>query len=94
MEKRHDRAAVIWIGTVLVDCAFLCAWGLVQWVAARILREFPLEGIEAWMLTLLKAAFSATTFFPIALWIYRDIAIMFYRTRADVRREKNRYDKL
>ena len=71
--------------TILIDGSFLLIWVTTQWGLNWVLEQLPLEGLDAWVLTVLKALFAAATVAPVVYYTYVDLRIIHMRSRARLR---------
>lgn len=76
-----------WAISSLLDGAFIALWVVIQWGAQQIIENFPLSGIDTWVLRVFQVVFAITTLAPILIYIYVDIMVMFIRARRRVRDE-------
>lgn len=65
---------------MFVDVIFLCLWASVNFVADRVIKLCRLEGADSVVGLVLQSLFGVATLIPIAIFIYRDITLMWIRT--------------
>lgn len=89
-------AFVIQAFSILLDCVLLVVWLFAQAVVHVILEQnrHAADLIYSWELSGFQILFAVGTLGIIGLPIYRDLHILYIRTRADIRRvqEKVRRD--
>lgn len=76
---------------IMVDTVFLILWLLLQWGAKiakdGILVSLDLSGLDAIELLVFQVLFFLTTLAPVAIYTYRDIAVVWLRAQKRVRLE-------
>ncbi len=83
-----------WAITSLIDSAFLAFWVLIQWLVSEyVIKPLQLTGIDRWVLLIAQLLFAVSTIVPIALYIYRDIAIEWIQTRREIQREREKSEQ-
>jgi hypothetical protein len=65
---------------VFVDALFLFLWASTNFVVNRLIKWCQLEGSDSIVALVLQALFGIATLIPIAIFIYRDIRLMWIRT--------------
>jgi hypothetical protein len=83
---------LIWIGTILLDTAFLIIWLLLQYLTNYLITMFPALELDKLLLMTFKFLFGFSTLIPIALFIYKDLRIMIIRTKKDIQIAKENND--
>ena len=75
--------------TVLIDTVYLVVWVCAQWLTARIIDSLELSGMDRWMLVAFQVVFAISTFVVVGLWIYKDLAVAWYRAKRRIERERD-----
>jgi drug/metabolite transporter (DMT)-like permease len=70
--------------SVLIDGLFLCLWAAVNFGVNVALSSFHLEGSDAIIATVLQVLFGIATLVPNAIFIYRDIRVMWIRANKTI----------
>lgn len=71
--------------TIVIDGAFLLLWVPTQWGLNWVVKQLPAEGLDAWVLTVLRVLFALSTLAPVVYYTYADLRIIHMRTRSRVR---------
>lgn len=76
---------------IIIDLVFLILWIFAQFMTEHciywIKNTFPglhLDGIETTVFIVFKIIFAITTLFPVALYTFRDLTIMWYRVKQEI----------
>lgn len=88
--KPHLQSYVKWTLCVMIDVVYLAIWGLFQYGLSRIISSLNLSGIDAWVFFILQVLSAISTLVPIALFIYRDIRVMWVRVNRDIQKEEQK----
>jgi hypothetical protein len=71
---------------VFLDAMFLCLWAPMNLLASRIIRWCQLEGSDAIIGFVLQAIFGLATLIPIAIFIYRDVRVIWIKATQKITR--------
>lgn len=80
-----------WIISSFLDATFLVLWVLVQWAVGAILEWVKLSFFDSLQAIVFQVLFAVTTLIPIVFYIVQDTAILFYKTRYQIREGKKKY---
>ena len=78
----------LWTASLVIDNLFLAIWLLAQWGVSKLAEQFPAHGVDYYAIIVVQVLFAVSTLAPIVFWICKDIAIMYYRTKMDIKNVK------
>lgn len=77
----------VWVLTSLIDVSALSIWALFQYGLGVFISKLNLTGLDSWVFFTLQIFTAISTLAPVALFIYKDIRIMWTRTNQEIQDE-------
>lgn len=83
--KKEFHELALHCASIAVDAAFLGLWAAVEYVLhVFVLTRLELPGLLHWVRVAFELLFAVSTLAPIAIYIYKDVTVMFIRARRDI----------
>ena len=79
---------------ILIDTIFLCFWIAIQYLLNEVLiPKLRISGLDQFVYVSFQIIFAVSTLTPVVLFIYKDLRIMFIRTKIEIKHELNNQQK-
>ena len=88
LSHAKDRGKVlgILIVSLVYDAVFIAAWVLVNWsVEAHVIEPLALQGVDHWILSVLRLVFGLATLVCVLVFVVEDLATIFLQAYARVK---------
>jgi hypothetical protein len=81
-----DKATEMWthFASIFIDGLFLCLWAALNYGVNMAITHLRPDGFDAVISFVLQLLFGIATLAPIAIFIYRDIRIMWIRANRKI----------
>ena len=83
------KSLTVWLASILIDAALLCAWLGVQHGVNLLLKTVHLSEIDHRVLTAFQIILACATLLPILIYIYTDLRIVYIRAQERINRESS-----